>query len=216
MRVLLLIFLVLLCVCSAAWAGDGVVALQSADPSCRTTTTPPPIYVDCGNGTVTDNRTGLVWLKNANCLGDSVDWFKAMEFAAGLSDIDVGSCGGVSPALCDCGLTDSSSPGEWRLPSPTEWTAMVEDAVALGCTVGGAFGGPSITNDLGTECWHSSPGNSFSGVVDTGSSIYWSPNTFIESLSLDGGAWLVSLWFGAISNDGKQNPHFVWPVRGGQ
>jgi hypothetical protein len=47
-------------------AGDGVVALQTADPSCPDDS--GKIYVDCGNGTVTDNRTGLVWLKNADCL----------------------------------------------------------------------------------------------------------------------------------------------------
>src|SRR5215467_2555038 len=26
-------------------------------------------FVDCGNGTVSDTQTGLIWLKNANCLG---------------------------------------------------------------------------------------------------------------------------------------------------
>jgi hypothetical protein len=25
-------------------------------------------FVDCGNGTVQDTQTGLIWLKNANCL----------------------------------------------------------------------------------------------------------------------------------------------------
>jgi hypothetical protein len=51
---------------SGAWAGDGVVALQTADPSCPDDS--GDRYVDCGNGTVTDNDTGLVWLKQANCL----------------------------------------------------------------------------------------------------------------------------------------------------
>jgi len=30
-------------------------------------------YVDCGNGTVTDTETGLLWLKHSNCLS-SADW----------------------------------------------------------------------------------------------------------------------------------------------
>ena len=41
-----------------AQASGGVVALQTADPSCPDDS--GDIYVDCGNGTVTDNRTGLV------------------------------------------------------------------------------------------------------------------------------------------------------------
>ena len=30
---------------------------------------PNPRFTDNGNGTVTDNLTGLIWLKNANCFG---------------------------------------------------------------------------------------------------------------------------------------------------
>ena len=61
-------FVALLIACSVqgAQAGDGVVALQTADPSCRGLPFQADyIYVGCGNGTVTDNRTGLVWLVNA-------------------------------------------------------------------------------------------------------------------------------------------------------
>ena len=62
-------------------------------------------YVDCGNGTVTDTVTGLVWLKQSNCLS-SADWEAAKKAVAGLKD---GSCM----------LTDGSSPGDWRLPTNT-------------------------------------------------------------------------------------------------
>ena len=30
---------------------------------------PDPRFTDNGDGTVTDNLTGLIWLKNANCFG---------------------------------------------------------------------------------------------------------------------------------------------------
>ena len=29
-------------------------------------------YVDCGNGTVTDTVTGLIWLQDADCLGFTI------------------------------------------------------------------------------------------------------------------------------------------------
>ena len=63
---------------SAAAAGEGLVALQTADACCPSGT---GRYVDCGNGTVTDNETGLIWLKNANCFGE-MGWFAAMAAVA--------------------------------------------------------------------------------------------------------------------------------------
>ncbi len=90
------------------WAGDGKLALQTGASSCRNQTT--NIYVNCGNGTVTDNRTGLVWLRNANCIGRAgggggtppgrVIWFEARDFVAGLSDKPAQS----AAAAHDCGL----------------------------------------------------------------------------------------------------------------
>ena len=107
------------------------MALQTADRSCPDDS--GNVYVDCGNGTVTDNRTGLVWLKDANCLsgapgGGAVDWFTAMEFVAGLSDQPATS----AAAAHDCGLSDGSSPGEWRLPTAAEWEAMMANAKGAG------------------------------------------------------------------------------------
>ena len=42
-------------------------------------------FTDNGNGTVTDNLTGLIWLKNANC-GGAKDWATALTFANSLYD----------------------------------------------------------------------------------------------------------------------------------
>ena len=112
-----------------ASAGDGLVALQTADPACPDNS--GNIYVDCGNGTVTDNRTGLVWLANTNCV-NGPSWYEAMEIAAGLADLPDGACGGgVTRDNCDCGLRDGSSPGEWRLASMAELKAMVKKGKTL-------------------------------------------------------------------------------------
>lgn len=192
-------------------AGEGPVALQSADPSCRTTTTPPPIYVDCGNGTVTDNRTGLVWLAKADCFG-LLDWHEAMESVAGLSDVDDAFCTdkGATQAECDCGLGDGSSPGEWRLPSVTEWQTMVGDALGQGGDPDCTASPPTITNDSGGGCLVSGP-TSFSDVQQ---SSYWSSSTLPTS---SGFAWLVHLGSGNLApGTGKQDVSWVWPVRGGQ
>jgi len=55
--------------------------------------------MDNGDGTVTDNLTGLMWPKNANLPGTFKTWQQAVDFANGLS-------------LCDY--------RNWRLPTRKE------------------------------------------------------------------------------------------------
>jgi hypothetical protein len=73
---------------------------------------PTPRFTDNGNGTVTDNLTGLIWLKNANCFGQRT-WTTALSDANSLEN---GSCG----------LTDGSSAGDWRLPNVRELQSLVD------------------------------------------------------------------------------------------
>ncbi len=63
-------------------------------------------FTDMGNGTVQDNKTGMIWLKNANCFGD-LNWSFADLAAKALAD-------------GQCGLTDASVAGDWRLPTQNE------------------------------------------------------------------------------------------------
>ena len=150
-------------------------------------------YVDCGNGTVTDTVTGLIWLKQADCFGYE-DWAAANRRAAGLRD-------------GDCSLTDGSSPGDWRLPTHAEWYAMVARAViGLGCFT------PSLTNDAGTGCYGVGPGTSITGVqTDYG---YWSSTAFevnpdqAHFVNLNNGD--NGSVAGKVITTGR-----VWPVRGG-
>lgn len=150
---------------------------------------------------VTDNRSGLVWLKNADCLDSTTDWFTAMEFVAGLADLPADS----RLAGLDCDLSDGSSAGEWRLPSPAEWEAMVEDAVEMGCS-------PTITNDRGTACW--APFSIFSSFRAVRTSFYWSS---MSTVIIPTSVWVVDLETG-VADTGLPKGitlHF-WPVRGGQ
>jgi hypothetical protein len=154
-------------------------------------------YVDCGNGTVTDTVTGLIWLKHWDCLPNNA-WAAANEAAAGLKD-------------GDCSLTDNSSPGDWRLPTRAEWGATIARAVVLDCVEFGSGGPPSLTNDAGTACYGTGVGSSFVGVA---SSLYWSNTTFeINPLS----AWVAVLTDGVvgIGSLDKLDTLRVWPVRGG-
>ncbi len=188
----------------SAFAGEGLAALQTADPACPDDS--GDIYVDCENGTVTDNRTGLVWLADATCWDVGMTWEEAKEIVAGLSDIPPGS----AAANDDCGLSDNSSPGEWRLPSVSEWEDMISNALGQGgdpdCT---GFGKLAITNDAGTACW-SAGGSSFSGLYLEGT--HWASTTQLSSATA---AWRISLHTAMLQPDSGSGPQ-AWPVRGGQ
>ena len=71
-----------------------------------------PRFTDNANGTVTDNLTGLIWLKNANSFSVK-NWENAMSICKNLADD--GS-----------NLTDGSKAGDWRLPSAKEIQSLID------------------------------------------------------------------------------------------
>jgi hypothetical protein len=73
---------------------------------------PSPRFTDNLNGTITDNLTGLIWLKDASCLG-SQSWAGALAAANLLAN---GACG----------LSDNSIAGDWRLPNRNELASLLD------------------------------------------------------------------------------------------
>ena len=145
-------------------------------------------YNDCGNGTVTDSLTGLVWLKKSNCL-PSADFEAAKKAVAGLKN-------------GDCMLTDGSAPGDWRLPTQKEWETTMEKALDMGCS------GPTLTNDAGTGCMTAGP----SSFMDVEADYYWSSTT----LEGQDRAYFGDIDHGHVLNGAFTTSLRVWPVRGGQ
>ena len=152
---------------------------------------PSPRFNNNGNGTVTDNLTGLIWLKNASCTdtaGGIVNtgfqiWTDALAWSNGLAS-------GV------CGLSDGSHLGDWRLPNREELESLIDFG----------FPNPAISNSVGTG--HSSPGDPFDFVQGA----YLTSTTFVGSTAL---AW-VGYMDGSmtVSLGGKSDFVAVWPLRG--
>lgn len=152
-----------------------------------------PRFTKNGDGTVTDNLTGLIWLENANCAAATMDWDDALAFANTLFDGSVVHNGG------DCGLSDSSAVGAWRLPNVRELQSLWHYGVVS----------PAVPNTAGTGKWVA--GDPFSELQ---LSFYWSSTT-IANFSV--AAWNVGMDSGTVGNDvAKTNDWHVWPVRGGQ
>ena len=87
---------------------------------------PSPRFTDNGDGTVTDNLTGLMWLQDANCIktnypnfdrdftpeDGAVTWQHAFDFVKGINN-------GTYP-ICGVGYTD------WRLPNKKELYSLID------------------------------------------------------------------------------------------
>ena len=150
-------------------------------------------FVDCGttglgpgNGTVKDKLTGLIWLKNADCFG-LINWYDATAAAAAL-------------ASGQCGLSDGSHAGDWRLPTLDEWTVMLMPSCY-------PFpGGPTMPDKTGGACY-------LTGIhwaTNAQSNVYWSSTSQENS---PGDAWAMDLFSREVNGGTKAFRLYVWPVR---
>lgn len=145
-------------------------------------------FLDNGDGTVKDNLTGLIWLKNANCsatlggvtsAGAGLTWANALTWSNNL-------------ATGTCGLSDGSVAGQWRLPNRSELKSLVDlshsPAPAL------PTGHPFLTVQ---------------------SLLYWTGSSYAGSTATN--AWYVNMSDGNAGNSNKTSVFsYIWPVRAGQ
>ena len=135
---------------------------------------PSPRFIDNSDGTVTDDLTGLIWLKNANCFGGKV-WLDALASSNSLAN-------------GQCGLSDGSVPGDWRLPNVRELHSLVDFSNH----------NPALPS-----------GHPFTGLPSV---YYWSSTTGALGTHY---AWHVDMDHGHVLGNPKDNDYYVWPVRGG-
>ncbi len=176
---------------NAVKADDGALQKGVAWPS--------PRFTDNADGTATDNLTGLMWLKYANCIktqyssfdadgtvGDGVvTWQHALDFVAGINAGTYPNCGG--------GKTG------WRLPNVNDLESLVHAEYTKETTCGGACG----TN----AAWLNTQG--FTDVETN--EYYWSSTTLV---AFTASAWFVGMFDGGVGASSKNGYlSYVWPVR---
>jgi hypothetical protein len=83
---------------------------------------PNPRFTENGNGTVTDNLTGLIWLQDANC----TNFFSGDIIGLNDRSWDDARSAANSLASGKCNLNDGSNAGQWRLPNMRELQSLID------------------------------------------------------------------------------------------
>jgi len=153
---------------------------------------PTPRYTDKRDGTIKDNLTGLIWLKNANCPNALRMWQEALDDVKNLNS--TGKMNGN-----DCGDTSGkkgSHRTDWRLPNVRELHSLVDYA----------FFNPAISNATGTA--QGSSNDPFTNLLATG--FYWSSTTIAPDVK--NAAWVVSFFAGSGPGFFKSNADDCIPI----
>ncbi len=161
-------------------------------------------FTDMGDGTVRDNDSGLIWLKEATCgempgtssIGEARTLAIAEAAVAALAD-------GM------CGLTDGSMAEDWRLPTKQEWEAFVSPE----------YYEPALANTKGDAQW--SEGDAFTGLLDSFGYAYYFYSSTLDLTdhpndpNADFFVFLAFLDDGVLSStrDDQTLGASVWPVR---
>jgi hypothetical protein len=168
-------------------------------------------YTVNANGTVTDNKTGLIWEKlddnNANGIHDysaTFTWYNAFKKIQVLNGNVAGCIAANNPDACCTGAGTGSCTAfagqtDWRLPDQFELHSLTD----LGRY------NPSIDPVFDTSC---AGGCTAATCSCTQSSYYWSSTTW-QGGSSEG--WAVYFYGGSVGSYGKSNGGYVRAVRGG-
>lgn len=152
---------------------------------------PVPRFKANGDGTVTDNLTGLIWLEKGNCdkfydadssTTNERPWADAVTAA---NDLKSGYCG----------LSDGSKAGDWRLPNFNELNSLIDR---------GQFN-PSFPVDAPTG---------FKNSTLTELHYYWTSTSDADP-DFHYYAWVVDFYDGWADTHDKLDSGYVRAVRGG-
>jgi hypothetical protein len=162
-------------------------------------------YVDNGDGTITDTRTGLVWEKKSND-GSIHDKDDTYTWSTGSPYSPDGTAFTSFLATLNHSPTCFAGKCDWRLPNVTELQSLVD------------YGrlNPAIDPVFNTECPNHCTVMTCSCIVlDVGDAYYWSSAT-VADVTLPNGVWNVDFNNGFVNAfDKTAVPYYVRAVRGG-
>lgn len=154
-----------------------------------------PRYTDNNDQTVIDNKTGLIWLQNANCIGTHypnfardhspgdgrINWRDAQTF---ITKLNAGQF-----AKCNTTYTD------WRLPTLQEMQSLVHYG----------YVNPALSNAQGDQPWQEQ--DAFTHVK---SDNYWTATVDATQPTF---SWRLRMDRGIAFTEHQSYSFYVWPVR---
>jgi hypothetical protein len=179
------------CEGSVVLPGDPIPAVDTPVPgdSARLGNSRPltsPRFIDNSDGTLYDTVTGLFWLKEADCINAS--WSGAITAVNNL-------------ASGQCGLTDSSTAGQWRMPNRFEMLSIAQRSATF--PIAAYYNGTYLPD-----------GTTVSGTVVFDnfmvSQFYWTSSTYASDSTQ---AWTVYSCDFGVYNAPKSNTGYTLAVR---
>ena len=143
-------------------------------------------YTDNGDGTVTDNTTGLIWEKLTDD-GSIHDWNNVYTWDQAFQKIT------------DLNLANFGGSNGWRLPNVRELLSIVN--------YGALQNPPAVSAEFNTNCVPGCTGNECSCTFNSG---YWSSTTFNSTIA----AFRVDFLQGNAHDNNKNAANRVRAVRG--
>ncbi|MBI3523609.1 MAG: DUF1566 domain-containing protein [Betaproteobacteria bacterium] len=152
-------------------------------------------FTDNANGSVTDQLTGLVWLKNAGCYNPA-DWATALASANQL-------------ASGACGLTDGSTAGQWRMPNANELESLVDVSRANPAI----SSGHPFTNVNVTEAYWTS--TTYMALKANAMAIRFSDGRWINGSASASSTPLLDAGVAGFDNNKTTSANVLWAVKSG-
>ena len=149
-------------------------------------------FNDCGNGTITDLYTGLIWLKDTDCFDGNARLFNFEAAKNRAASLQSG----------ECKLEDGSQKGMWRVPTAIELISLFRN----GCK------GVSIPDKVGNQCF--GDGIPWAGRMDD--LLFWSS---ISANASTGGSSTYAMFVNfqtpelVVPGGLKTQRMRLWPVR---
>lgn len=151
-------------------------------------------FTDNKNGTVTDGLTGLIWIKNAGCFS-ATDWLTALSEA---NQLESGQCG----------LTDGSTAGQWRMPNAHELESIVDISQSNPSVPSSS---PFTNINLANAYWSSS---SYMASTPYNFANLGGTASYALAIRFTDGRWIDGL-FGNFNNDKTASTNSLWAVKSG-
>jgi len=152
---------------------------------------PTPRFTDNGDGTVSDNLTGIMWLKDADCFGCR-DWESALRKVKDFN---------VNPGDYACWEYNGAY-NDWVLPNVNELDSLNNSEES--------YSGTWLEDQGFVNVQQSSVESYWSSTTDASSANYW-PSVPARY------AWAVNIRGSFLKTERKDNHYYhIWPIRTGQ